>query len=127
MEEYVSDINDDKNENNYREKEAECIDDTLPDDIEEGVYDRNNNKNEKYDEGKNEGETKDSDSTTMDEGKIVINERGGNIVDLDEFYASTCPSDMYYDILIKRKKSLHKVKLFGWKLIKPFGKEGKGR
>ena len=41
--------------------------------MEESVYERNNNQNEKYDEGKNEGETTDSESTTMDEGKGVIN------------------------------------------------------
>ena len=51
--------------------------------MEEGVYDRNNNKNEKYDEGKNEYETTDSERTTMDKGKGVINERGGKDVDLD--------------------------------------------
>ena len=45
MEEYVSDINDDKNEKKYKEKETECIDDTFPDNMEEGAYDRNNNKN----------------------------------------------------------------------------------
>ena len=38
--------------NIHEEKEAECIDDTLPHEMEEGVYDKNNNKNEKYDEGK---------------------------------------------------------------------------
>ena len=41
MEEYGSDINDNKNEKIYKEKEAECIDDTLPDDMEECVNDRN--------------------------------------------------------------------------------------
>ena len=51
--------------------------------MEEGVYARNKNKNEKYDDREKEGETIDSDSTTMDEGKGVINERGGNDVDLD--------------------------------------------
>ena len=75
--------------NIYKEKEAECIDDTFPDEMEECVYDRNKIKN-KYDQGKNEGETTDSDSTTMYEGKGVINERGGKDVDLDEFDASTC-------------------------------------
>ena len=83
IEEYVSDINDDNIEKKYKEKEAECIDETLPDDMEEGVYARNKNKNEKYDDREKEGETIDSDSTTMDEGKGVINERGGNDVDLD--------------------------------------------
>ena len=37
--------------------------------MEECAYDRNNNKNEKYNEGNNSDETKDSESTTMDEGK----------------------------------------------------------
>ena len=44
-------------------EEAECLDDTFPDEMEEGVNDRNKNKNEKYDEEKEEGETTDSDST----------------------------------------------------------------
>ena len=46
MEECVKDINDDKNEKNDEEKEAECLDYTSPDEIEEGVNDRNDNKNE---------------------------------------------------------------------------------
>ena len=83
MEEDVSDINDDRNENKYKEKEAELIYDTFPEETEEREYDRNNNKNGKYDEKKNECETTDSESTTMDEGKGVINERGGKDVDLD--------------------------------------------
>ena len=58
--------------------------------MEEGVYGRNNNNNEKYYEGKNEGETSDSGSTTIDEGKWVIDERDGKDNDLDEFDASTC-------------------------------------
>ena len=49
------------------------MDDTFPDEMKECVYDRKNNKNEKYDEGKNDDETKDSESTTIDEGKGVIN------------------------------------------------------
>ena len=72
MKEDVSDINDNKNKNIYKEKEAECIDNTFPDEIQEGIYDRNNNKNEKYDEGKNEDETTDYNSTTLDEGKGVM-------------------------------------------------------
>ena len=43
----------------------------------------------------------------------MINERGGKDVDLDEFDASTCSGDRYYDIFIKRKKSLQKVQWFG--------------
>ena len=89
MEEDVSDINDKNNENIHKEKENEFIDDTFPDEMEECIYYRNNNNNEKYDEGKNEGETTDYDRITMDEGKKVINERGGKDVDLDGFDAST--------------------------------------
>ena len=33
----------------------------------------------------------------MDEGKVVINKRGGKDVDLDEFDESTCSGDTYYD------------------------------
>ena len=66
MEEEVSDINDNNNENIYKEKEAECIHDTFPDEMEECVYDRNNNNNEKYDKGENEDETTDYERTTMD-------------------------------------------------------------
>ena len=51
--------------------------------MEEGVNDRNENKSENYDEEKNEGETTDSDSTTIDEVKVVINKIGGKDVDLD--------------------------------------------
>ena len=37
MEEGVSDINDVNNQENYEGKEDECIDDTFPDEMEEGV------------------------------------------------------------------------------------------
>ena len=97
MEEDVSDINDDKNEKYYKRKEAECIDETLPDDMEERVRDRNNNKNEKYDQEEKEGETTNYKSTTMDEGKGVIDERGGKDVDEvknDNFLDDTPPSDI---------------------------------
>ena len=57
-------------------KEAKFPDDTPPVDMEEGVKDING-------EGKNEGETTDSESTTMDEGKGVNNEKGGKDFDLD--------------------------------------------
>ena len=50
----------DKNEWIDEGKEAECRDDIPPDDIEEGVSERNNDKNKKYDEKKYEGETTDS-------------------------------------------------------------------
>ena len=51
MQEGVNDRNDDKNEKKYEGKEAECLDDTSPDQMEEDVNDINDNKNEKYDEG----------------------------------------------------------------------------
>ena len=35
--------------------------------------------------------------------KRVINERGGKDVDLDEFDASTCSDDRYYDIFDKEE------------------------
>ena len=41
MEKCVSDINDDNNGKNYKGKEAECIDETFPDEMEECVNDRN--------------------------------------------------------------------------------------
>ena len=56
----------DMNERIDEGKQAECPDGTPPDDVEEGVSERNNDKNKKIDEGKNEGETTYSDSTTMD-------------------------------------------------------------
>ena len=59
--------------------------------MEEGVKDIN-------DEVKNEGETTDSESTTMDEGKGVNNEKGGKDVDLNELDESTCSDDIYDDI-----------------------------
>ena len=52
MEEYVSDKKNDKSGNNDERKEAECLDETSRDEIEEGVSDINDNKNEKY-TGKN--------------------------------------------------------------------------
>ena len=73
MEEGVKDINDDIIEIYDEEKEAECLDDTPPDDMEEGVNDKDDNKNEKYDEEKEADETTDSDSTTIGGGKGVIN------------------------------------------------------
>ena len=101
MEKCVSDINDDNTEKDYREKEAEWIYETFPDEMEEGVNDRNENKNDNYDGEKNEGETTDSDSTIIDEGKGLINEWGGKDVDLDEFDASTCSGDRFYNIFDK--------------------------
>ena len=103
MEEDVSDINDDKNKKKYKEKEAELIYDTFPEEMEEGVYDRNNNKNEKYDGENNKGETTDSDSTKMDKDKGLINEIGGKDVDLYEVDASTCSGDRFNDIFDKEE------------------------
>ena len=56
-------------------KEAECPDDTPPDDMDEGVSERKDDNNEKNDEGK-EIEFPDEtppEITTMDEGKGVDN------------------------------------------------------
>ena len=52
MEEGVKDINDDNNEIYDEGKEAQCHDDTSPDEMEEGVNDINDNKNERYDKEK---------------------------------------------------------------------------
>ena len=71
--------------------------------MEEAVNDRNDNKNEKYDEKKQADETTDFDSTKIDEGKVVIDEIGGNDVDLDEFDASACSGDSFYDIFDKEE------------------------
>ena len=106
MEEGVSDRKDDKNEKNDEEKEAECLDDTIPFDMEEGVKDIN-------DEVKNEGETTDSESTTMDEGKGVNNEKVGENVDLDELDESTCYDDKYYDIYDNEEENIQKILFFG--------------
>ena len=54
----------------------------------------------------------------------MIDERGGKDVDSDEFDASTCSGDSFMVFLINSKKSLLKVQLFRWTLIKPFGEEG---
>ena len=40
----------------------------------------------------------------MDEGKGVINEKGGKDVDLDEFDESTFSGDTYYDIFDKEEE-----------------------
>ena len=50
MEESVSERKYDKNENIDEGKEAECPDDTPPDDMEEGVSDRKDDKNKNNDE-----------------------------------------------------------------------------
>ena len=51
--------------------------------MKESVNDRNDNKNQEYDEGKESYEITGSDITTIGEGSGVINERGGKDVDLD--------------------------------------------
>ena len=53
---------------------------------------------------KNGGETTDCYSTTSDEGKGGINERGGKDVDSDGFDASTCSGDRFYDIFDKEEE-----------------------
>ena len=45
MEEGVYDRNDYKNEKHYEGKDTECLDDTPPDEMEEYVYDIQDNKN----------------------------------------------------------------------------------
>ena len=48
-----------------------CPDDTSPFEMEEGVKDINDDKNEIYDEEKEENETTDYESTTIGEDKGV--------------------------------------------------------
>ena len=74
--------------------------------MEEGVKDIN-------DENKNEGETTDSKSTTMDKGKGANNEKGGKDVDLDESYESTCSDDKYYDNYDNDEEIITDILLFG--------------
>ena len=50
------------------------------------MSERKYDKNKKYDEGKNEGETIDYDITTMDRDKGVNNKEVEENVDLDELY-----------------------------------------
>ena len=50
MEEGLSDKNDDKNEYIDEEKETECLDETSPDKMEEGVIDFKNDRSGKNDE-----------------------------------------------------------------------------
>ena len=84
MEEYVSDINYDNIGKLYKKKQAECIDETFPNEMKEGVNDRNENKNENYDKEKNKGEITDYESTKIDE--------------------STCSGDRFYDIFDKEEE-----------------------
>ena len=72
--------------------------------MEEDVNDRNDDKNEKYDEGKKAYETIYSESTTIGEGKGMIDEGDDKDVDLDEFNASTSSGDSFYDIFDKEEK-----------------------
>ena len=72
--------------------------------MEEGVNDRNGNKNEEYDEGKEADETTDYDRTTIGEGKGVIIERGGKDFDLDEIEEFSSSGDSFIILLIKRNK-----------------------
>ena len=85
-------------------KEAECLYDTSYDDTEEGVNDRNDNKNEKYDEEKESDEITDYHSTKIIEVKGVVDERGGKDLYLDEFYLSTCSGGSFYGIFNKEEQ-----------------------
>ena len=49
----------------YEGKEAECLDETSPVEIEESVNDRNDERNEQKYEGKEADETTDSESITI--------------------------------------------------------------
>ena len=60
--------------------DAEGTDITISVDMEEGVDKKNKNKNDRIEEGKNEGETTDSVSTT------VNNEESCGNVDIEDFY-----------------------------------------
>ena len=84
-------------------------------------------KNEKNDEEKEADEKTDYESTKVGEVKGVIDERGNKDIYLNDlvsrFDASTCSGDNFMIFLRMSKKSLLKVQLFGWTLIKPFGKE----
>ena len=46
----MSDINDDRNKKYVEEKDSECLYDTSPIEMEEGLIDRNDDNNEKNDE-----------------------------------------------------------------------------
>ena len=83
MEEVLKYIDFNKYEIHDEGKEAECLDETSPDEMEEVLNDRNDNKNEKYDEEKQTDETTDSDSTTIGKGIIVVDKIVIKDVDLD--------------------------------------------
>ena len=53
---------------NYEVNEAECPDDTPPDDMEEGVREKKDDKNEKNDEEKKVACPDDTPSDDMEEG-----------------------------------------------------------
>ena len=80
--------------------------------MEEGANDRNDNKNEKYDEEREADETTDVYSTTIDEGKGVVDKRGGKDFDLDEFDASTCSGDSFCDIFDKEEEIITEGSFF---------------
>ena len=63
---------------------GEFSDENSPVEMEERVYDKVYDENEKNDEEKEENETTDSESTKIDEGKGVSVERGGEDVALVE-------------------------------------------
>ena len=113
MQEDVSDINDDKNENNYEEKEAEFIYYNFPDEMQEGVYDINNNKNEKYDEKKMRVKQQIMIAPQwMKVKEWLIKEVESNLIYINFMHPLFQVTDIMI-FLIKRKKSLQKVKLFG--------------
>ena len=72
MEEDVSDINDKKKWKKIRE--AECLDNTSPDEMEEGVRDLKNDKSEKNDEEKEAEWLDDTSPEDMEEGVYDIND-----------------------------------------------------
>ena len=60
----------------------------------------------------------------MDEGKEANNEKGGKDIDLDEFDASTCSDDTYYDIYDNEEELITEDSIVWVNTNKPFGKEG---
>ena len=54
----------------------------------------------------------------------MIDERGGKDVDLDEFDASTCSGDSFYDIFDKEEEIITEVSIVWVNTNNPFGKEG---
>ena len=64
------------------------------------------------DEVKNEGETTHSESTIIDAGKGVNNEKSGKGVDLYELDESTCSDDTYYDIYDNQEEIITEDSIF---------------